>query len=102
MGTGGREHDSGAGRRSDSCCGGQALRRLLAFLFVASAAIVAHGQTLTIAPQQVYVFECQETFVTVTGTNLTGTASTLVDFSGNSQLFELEPNTATSTQLEVW
>jgi flagellar hook assembly protein FlgD len=71
-------------------------------VLVASAAAVTHGQSLTIAPQQVYVLECQETFVTLTGTNLTGTASTVVDFSGNSQLFELEPNTATPTKLEVW
>jgi flagellar hook assembly protein FlgD len=64
--------------------------------------LVAHAQTLTIAPQQAYILECQETFVTLTGTNLTGTASTLVDFSGNGQLYELEPNTASSTQLVVW
>lgn len=70
-------------------------------IFVCAAGL-AQAQTLTIAPQQVYVLECQETFVTLTGTNLTGTASTLVAFSGNSQLFELEPNTATPTKLEVW
>src|SRR5205085_1142333 len=71
-------------------------------ILLALAGATARGQALTITPQQVYVLECQETFVTLTGTNLTGTASTLVDFSGNSGLFELEPNTATSTQLEVW
>lgn len=67
-----------------------------------SAPAAAFGQSLAIAPQQVYVSECQEGFVTLTGTNLTGTASTLVDFSGNSQLYELEPSTATSSVLQVW
>jgi flagellar hook assembly protein FlgD len=70
---------------------------------VVASVFAAYGQaSLTIAPSQVYVIECQETFVTLTGSNLTGTASTLVDFSGNSQLYELEPNTATANRLEVW
>jgi flagellar hook assembly protein FlgD len=77
-------------------------RFLCAAMLLALAAAVAHGQSLSISPQQVYVLECQETFVTLTGTDLTGTASTLVDFSGSSGLFELEPSTATSTQLVVW
>jgi flagellar hook assembly protein FlgD len=77
-------------------------RRLFAAFLLTGLAAAARGQSLTIAPQQVYVLECQETFVTLTGTNVTGTASTLVDFSGNSQLFELEPNTASATQLVVW
>lgn len=77
-------------------------QRVVLSILCALAAAAAHAQSLMIAPQQVYVLECQETFVTLTGTNLTGTASTLVDFSGNSQLFELEPNTATPTKLEVW
>jgi flagellar hook assembly protein FlgD len=79
------------------------VKRLCALLAMASVSIVAHGQTLTITPQQVYVFECQETFVTLNGTNLTGTASTLVDFvASGGQIFELEPNTAAPDKLEVW
>jgi flagellar hook assembly protein FlgD len=69
-------------------------------LFLSTTAV--YGQTLSISPSQAYVSECQETFVVLTGTNLTGTASTLVDFSGNSQLYELAPNAATPTRLDVW
>src|SRR6266550_310853 len=76
--------------------------RLLITLLVTIAAASAGAQTLAITPQQGYVVECGETFVTLTGTNLTGTASTLVDFAGNSQLYELEPSVATPTSLQVW
>jgi flagellar hook assembly protein FlgD len=76
--------------------------RLLIALLVTIAAASAEAQTLSIMPQQGYVVECGETFVTLSGTNLTGTASTLVDFAGNSQLYELEPSVASSTSLQVW
>ena len=79
-----------------------ARRAWLAALLLASSAAAVAQTSLTISPQQVYVSECQEGFVTLTGTNLTGTVSTLVDFSGNSQIYELQPSTATSTQLVVW
>jgi flagellar hook assembly protein FlgD len=72
---------------------------LVAIVF---SAAVAEGQTLSITPQQGYVIECGETFVTLSGTNLTGTASTLVDFSNGTQTYELPPNVATSTSLQVW
>jgi len=74
----------------------------------AAVAVIAWGtgagyaQSLTITPSQVYVVECQETFVTMTGSNLTGAMSTLVDFTLGNQVSELAPNTATPTQLEVW
>jgi flagellar hook assembly protein FlgD len=71
-------------------------------LLVSLAAVAASGQTLSISPQQGYVVECGETFVTLTGSNLTGTASTLVDFTGNNQLYELEPSVASPTSLQVW
>ena len=76
--------------------------RWLACFLLSSIPVFAQGQSLAISPQQVYVISAQETFVTLTGTNLTGTASTLVAFSGNGIAIELEPNTATSTTLEVW
>jgi len=76
--------------------------RLLIALLVTIAAAGARAQTLSITPQQGYVVECAETFVTLTGTNLTGTASTLVDFAGNSQVYELEPSVASPTSLQVW
>src|SRR5258706_293416 len=69
---------------------------------IVSATAAGHAQTFTITPSQVYVVECQDTFVTLSGSNLTGATSTLVDFAGNSQVFELAPNTATPTQLQVW
>jgi hypothetical protein len=69
---------------------------------IMSTAAAGYAQTFTITPAQVYVVECQETFVTVSGSNLVGATSTLVDFTLGSQVFELAPNTATSTQLEVW
>ncbi len=69
---------------------------------IVSATAAGYAQTFTIAPSQVYVVECQETFVTLSGSNLTGASSTLVDFTLGSQVFELAPNTATPTQIEVW
>lgn len=76
-------------------------RALLALGIVAGAAHL-QAQTLSITPSQGYVVECGETFVTLSGTNLTGSASTLVDFAGTSQAYELEPSVATSTSLQVW
>lgn len=64
--------------------------------------VAARAQTLSVSPQQGYVIECGETFVTLTGTNLTGTASTLVDFSTGSLVYELPPNIAASNSLQVW
>jgi flagellar hook assembly protein FlgD len=69
---------------------------------LAVGASVAYGQTLTITPAQVYVSECQEGFVAITGSNLVGAASTLVDFSGNGQVYELAPSNAAPTRLDVW
>ncbi|HEX7138631.1 MAG TPA: FlgD immunoglobulin-like domain containing protein [Vicinamibacterales bacterium] len=74
-------------------------RLIIAFVFAAAG---AEGQTLSITPQQGYVIECGETFVTLSGTNLTGTASTLVDFSNGTQTYELPPNNATASSLLVW
>ncbi|PYQ29651.1 MAG: hypothetical protein DMF56_11860 [Acidobacteria bacterium] len=77
--------------------------RAILLCFALAATVFAHAQGLTVTPQQVYVLECQETFVTLQGTNLIGTSSTLVDFTApGGQVFELEPNTASSTQLVVW
>jgi flagellar hook assembly protein FlgD len=69
---------------------------------IAWGTAAGYAQTLSISPSQVYVIECQETFVTLAGSNLVGATSTLVDFTLGSQVFELAPNTATPTQLEVW
>jgi flagellar hook assembly protein FlgD len=79
----------------------QLTRTLLALATVASA-VHLHAQTLSITPSQGYVVECGETFVTLGGTNLTGSASTLVDFAGTSQTYELEPSVASPTSLQVW
>jgi hypothetical protein len=78
------------------------LRQTLACTAVLTLATALRGQTLTISPSQVYVLECQETFVAITGSNVAGTASTLVDFSGNGQVAEIAPNIATATELDVW
>jgi flagellar hook assembly protein FlgD len=72
---------------------------IVALVFVAAA---AEAQSLSITPQQAYVVECGETFVTLSGTNLAGTDSTLVDFSDGVQTYELAPNVATSTSLQAW
>lgn len=69
---------------------------------IAWGTAAGYAQSLTLTPSQVYVFECQETFVTLSGSNLVGATSTLVDFTLGNQVFELAPNTATPTQLEVW
>lgn len=106
MGAGCREHDPSAAADGNH----RKLRDLtmravarVAFLSGALALCVPiHAQTLSITPQQGYVLECEETFLTLTGTNLTGTASTLVDFAGSTQTYELEPSVATSTSLQVW
>lgn len=79
-----------------------AIPALASLLLLTVAGSLSAQTSLTIAPSQVYVSECQEGFVVLTGTNLTGTVSTLVDFSGNSQLYELEPSTAAPDRLEVW
>jgi flagellar hook assembly protein FlgD len=106
MGAGSREHDpSAAADGTNRKLRDVTMRAVgrVAFLCGALALCVAlHAQTLSIAPQQGYVLECEETFVTLTGTNLTGTASTLVDFAGSTQTYELEPSVATSTSLQVW
>ena len=78
------------------------LTQALACAAVLTLATALRGQTLAIAPSQVYVLECQETFVAITGSNVAGTASTLVDFSGNGQVAEIAPNIATATELDVW
>jgi flagellar hook assembly protein FlgD len=69
---------------------------------IAWGTAAGYAQSFAITPSQVYVFECQETFVTLSGSNLVGATSTLVDFTLGNQVFELAPNTATPTQLEVW
>ncbi len=75
----------------------------VAFLYgLLALCVPLHAQTLSVTPQQGYVLECEESFVTLTGTNLTGTASTLVDFAGSTQTYELEPSVASSTSLQVW
>ncbi|HTD82185.1 MAG TPA: FlgD immunoglobulin-like domain containing protein, partial [Gemmatimonadaceae bacterium] len=78
-------------------------RRTTLLCFMLAAAASGSAQSLTVTPQQVYVLECQETFVTLQGTNLAGTSSTLVDFvAPGGQVFELEPNTVAADQLIVW
>jgi flagellar hook assembly protein FlgD len=77
-------------------------RVLAGVIVIVGQAAVVYAQSLATTPSQVYVFECQETFVTLSGSNLVGATSTLVDFTLGNQVFELAPNTATSTQLEVW
>src|SRR5436305_9445474 len=70
-------------------------------LFVSlSTAALAQTQ-LAISPTQVYVFESQESFVRIIGSNLLGTVSTKVVFSGPVRA-ENVPSNATSSQLDVW
>jgi flagellar hook assembly protein FlgD len=87
-------------KRNVMCIRGVRVCAVVAVIVSATAA--GYAQTFTTTPSQVYVVECQETFVTLSGSNLTGASSTLVDFAGNGQVFELAPNTATPTQLQVW
>jgi flagellar hook assembly protein FlgD len=69
---------------------------------IAWGTATGYAQSLATTPSQVYVIESQETFVTLSGSNLVGATSTLVDFTLGSQVYELAPNTATPTQLVVW
>jgi flagellar hook assembly protein FlgD len=106
MGTGCREHDpSAAADGSHRKLRDFTMRAVARVTFLGGAlalCVALHAQTLSITPQQGYVLECEETFVTLTGTNLTGTASTLVDFAGSSQTYELQPSVASSISLQVW
>lgn len=81
---------------------GNHLRICAVVVVIAWGTVAGYAQTLSITPSQVFVFECQETFGTLSGSNLVGATSTVVDFTLGSQVYELAPNTATPTQLEVW
>ena len=71
-------------------------------LVVSLVPTLALAQTqLTISPSQVFVFESQESFVRITGSNLLGTVSTKVVFSGPIRA-ENEPSNASSSSLDVW
>ena len=77
-------------------------RNLVLLALVVSFPTLALAQTaLTITPSQVYVFESQESFVQITGSNLLGTVSTKVVFSGPIRA-ESTPSLGTSSSLTVW
>src|SRR3954447_8699890 len=87
---------------TSSCAPDNRIRICAVVAVIVWGTATGYAQSLATTPSQVYVIESQETFVTLSGSNLVGATSTLVDFTLGSQVYELAPNTATPTQLEVW
>ena len=75
---------------------------VLLALVVSLLPTLASAQTqLTISPTQVIVYESQEGFVRLTGSNLLGSVSTLVRFVGPPGTFDQPPSNPTSTAMDV-
>jgi len=70
----------------------------LAVLCLPTAALA--DQISSVVPQSFFVFDVEE-FITVSGTGLTGTDSTVVEFSGEAGDFMVVPTFASATSLYV-
>jgi hypothetical protein len=74
----------------------------LLFLAVLCLPTVALAdQISSVAPASFYVFDAEES-ITVNGTGLTGTDSTVVEISGDAGDFMVVPTLASATSLYVW
>ena len=71
----------------------------LAVLFLSTAALA--DQISSVAPPSFFVFDAEES-ITVSGTGLTGTDSTVVELSGAAGDFMVVPTLASDTSLYVW
>ena len=71
----------------------------LAVLCLPTAALA--DQISSVTPQSFFVFDVEES-ITVSGTGLTGTDSTVVEFSGAAGDFMVVPTLASDTSLYVW
>jgi len=71
----------------------------LAVLCLPTAAFA--DQISSVAPQSFFVFDAEES-ITVSGTGLTGTDSTVVEISGEAGDFMVVPTLASATSLYVW
>src|SRR5256885_4650769 len=71
----------------------------LAVLCLPTAALA--DQISSVAPQLFFVFDAEES-ITVNGTGLTGTDSTVVEISGEAGDFMVVPTLASATSLYVW
>jgi hypothetical protein len=77
-------------------------RIALLFLAVLCLPTVALAdQISSVAPPSFYVFDAEES-ITVNGTGLTGTDSTVVEISGDAGDFMVVPTLASATSLYVW
>src|SRR5437016_8725112 len=75
---------------------------VLVALVVSLIPTLALAQTqLTISPTQVFVYESQEGFARLTGSNLLGNVSTTVRFVGPPGTFDQPPSNPTSTSMDV-
>src|SRR2546423_10134181 len=74
---------------------------VLLALFVSLTTAALAQTALQISPSQVFVFENQESFVRITGSNLLGTVSTKVIFAGPVRAENL-PSNGSSSVLDVW
>src|SRR5881227_2653952 len=74
---------------------------LLALFVSLSTAALAQTPPLAISPSQIFVFENQESFVRITGSNLLGTVSTKVIFAGPVRAENI-PSNGSSSVLDVW
>ncbi|HSS50479.1 MAG TPA: hypothetical protein VLX28_16195 [Thermoanaerobaculia bacterium] len=71
----------------------------LAVLYLPTAALA--DQISSVTPQSFFVFDVEES-ITVSGTGLTGTDSTVVEISGEAGDFMVVPTLASDTSLYVW
>ena len=71
----------------------------LAVLCLPTAALA--DQISSVTPQSFFVFDVEES-ITVSGTGLTGTDSTVVEISGEAGDFMVVPTLASDTSLYVW
>ena len=74
---------------------------LLALVVCLPTLGLAQTPPLAISPSQVFVYESQESFVRITGSNLLGSISTKVVFNGPIRAENLPSNAGSST-LDVW
>ena len=73
---------------------------VLALLLLSSAA--AFGDSIDrISPSTIYAFN-PEQFISIFGTGLAGTVSTVVTYTGDGGQFSVDASDASSTRLDVW
>lgn len=73
---------------------------VLALLLLCSTAAFADSID-QVTPSSIFAFN-PEQFITITGTGLAGTESTVVTYTGDSGQFSVDASNATDTRIDVW